>query len=171
MMFLSYMVVDWHIPDSRGLTSAEALAQYLSRELRKTLRDCEGIVFELEYPTPKSENKTRFRSKMRRFLRLAEKQGVTVKEIDIYYRQPKLSLCENDYGEERQVLMYGRTKPPPLSKTIPRTEAERVLDFIYNYIYGDYFEDDPDRDAEWRQYLKDLYETVVADLPEEIRVK
>ena len=170
-MFLSYMVVDWHIPDSRGLTSAEALAQYLSRELRKTLRDCEGIVFELEYPTPKSENKTRFRSKMRRFLRLAEKQGVTVKEIDIYYRQPKLSLWENDYGEERQVLMYGRTKPPPLSKTIPRTEAERVLDFIYNYIYGDYFEDDPVRNAEYRQYLNKLYETVVADLPEEIPVK
>lgn len=162
LMFLSYIVTDENVPEARGGDASAALTQYLSREWRKRLKDLEGIVFELDYE--------RYSALKRLFLPLAQMQKVVVKEININYLQPMLSLWENGYQEERQVLMYGRTLPPHLSTTIPRDEVKKVLGFIYMDIYGDYFGYNPDEDAKYRQYLEALYERVVAGLPEEIKV-
>lgn len=172
LMFISYMVVDRDIPEARWCAASNALLRYLSHELHKTLKNCEGIVFELEYPKKekKREQILTCRARIRHFCALARMQNIVVKKIKIDYRQPKLSLWENRYSEEKQALMYGRTRPPHIATTIPRDEVVKVLSFFYNDIYGDHFEDDPIRNTKFRHYLKKLYETMIRDLPDDILV-
>jgi transcriptional regulator with XRE-family HTH domain len=149
------------VPGTHHSAISRALLEYLLRELSETL---EGVVAELE-----SEEK---KSRMRLFRWWARINDVTIGEIKIDYLQPKLSLWDEDEQEEKLMLIYGRTRPPYLSipGMIPRSEVANVLDLIYNDSYGEAFEDDPVRDAEYRRYLKQLYERIVATLPEEVQV-
>jgi len=166
LMFVSFMAVDREYLETRHCLASTALLRYLSRELRRGLKTCEGIVFELEYHGSGNKKHDRTcRARMRHFRALARTQNLAVKEIEVGYRQPKLSLWEGNQKEERQHLMYGRTKPPALSTTISRTEVERILRFLHEDIYGDHFEDDPGRDREFRLYLNGLYRKLTANLP------
>lgn len=171
LLFVSFMAVDPNIPEARRCLASTALLQYMSRELRSGLKSCEGLVFEIEYS--RSGHKKRdatCRARMRHFRALAGTRAIVVKEIGIDYKQPRLSLWESDQREERQHLLYGRTRSPHLSATIPRNEAEKVLRFLYEEIYGDNFEDDPRKNTQYRQYLGNLCHRTLRDLPEMIPV-
>lgn len=169
LLLISYLVVDKLARGARGGRASAALLGHLLGQLRRRQKKCHGIVFELEYAGGKSKEKDRERrARMHRFRGLAQTKGITVKEIQMDYRQPKLSLWEPGRREERQHLMFGRMNPPHLSNLAPRREVENVLDFVYNHIYGDQFADEPARDTEYRQYLKGLYQKCVAGLPENV---
>lgn len=55
--------------------------------------------------------------------------------------------------EEKQHLMYARTKPPQIESSVPRKEVGDLLTFVYQEIYGDQFQDDKARNENYRYYL------------------
>jgi hypothetical protein len=175
LMFISYMVVDRDFRDARQAQFTAALVEYLATDLQGTLATCEGVVFELEYGSETDERqKSLCRARYRRFRGLAEAKNIVVREIVIPYMQPKLSLWEDGREEERLHLMYARIRPSTFShgtRTIPRSEAEKVLRFVYKEIYGDHFDTIPDWDTEYRAYVNSLYERAVSGLPDEVPVK
>jgi hypothetical protein len=171
LLFISFMAVDPNIHEARRCLASTALLHHMSRELHTGLKNCEGLIFEIEYS--KTSNKKRdatSRARARHFRALARMQGIVVKQIEIDYKQPKLSLWDGGHSEERLHLMYGRTKSPHLSATVPKSEVEKVLGFLYNEIYGDAFEDDPKRDSQYRHYLTALCQRTLKHMPEMIVV-
>lgn len=167
LMFISYIVVDSSIREARDGRAAGEMLQFLLRRRKKELKDMEGIVFELESPG-NGKKHDECLGRWRRFQSLAQQQGIVVKRIDINYLQPQLSKWDDSYREERQLLMYGRTQPPPLGDKVRRDEVERVLSFTYRAVYGDCFEDHPAKDQEYRSYLDGLYAKSVAALKDEV---
>ena len=146
-----------------------AFVKHFSRLLRAELRECVGLVFELEHPDfsdkPKKcwHREDYFRSVLR-------DQGFDVKRLAIDYRQPRLSLRECHYKEEPRLLIYGRVRPPPVGTTLSKEEVARVLDAVYNDWYGDSYEDDATRDTEYRAYLRQMYNDAITALPNQVSV-
>lgn len=169
LLHISYLVVDGDAPEAKRCAASKALVSHMTSEVKRSLKHCHGIVFELEYQDSGSKKKTRVANgRMRHFRALARMQNIVVKEIALDYRQPKLSLWEGNYREERQHLMYARARPPHLPNSIARSEVEKVVLFLYKQIYGDHFDDDAARDAEYHQYLDRLYLKAVAKLPDPV---
>jgi hypothetical protein len=129
-----------------------------------------GVVFEIEHfayaDSPKRAKRCRIRED--HFRSLLRKRGLIVKSLVFEYRQPRLSLWDSDCKEEPQILLYGRTRPPTVGSTVPKREVATIVDTIYNDWYGDCYEDDPDRNNEYRAYLRHLYNETVAALPDEV---
>jgi len=166
LMFLSYMVSDDTIPKARDGKATQSLMKYLLKARDHELSDMEGIVFEMAYPkSTLREKNLRCRSRSRLFEFYAQQLDITVRVLNSPYQQPRLELGGKEYEEERQLLAYGRTCAPALSQSIPRSEAEHVLSFVYSGIYGDQFEGDPHQDRQYREYLDDMYRRVTQDLP------
>jgi len=66
------------------------------------------------------------------------------------------------------VLFYGRAQGRDLGKTIGKAEVMTVLDGLLNQWYASSFEDEPDRDAQFRAYLRAHYEKTIAGLSNDI---
>lgn len=170
--FISYIAIDKNMKLARECYVSTAMIKYFTKHFKKEFKESEGIIFELEYP--KSNEKSRESTclaRKRRFFTIARMQNLAVKEIDIKYLQPKLTLWGDDYKEEKQFLMYARTRKPHLPDLISIQEVKKILQFVYLEIYGDHFENDPSKDKEYRKYLENLYKKVVSDLPEKIICK
>lgn len=167
------LLVGYLVSDNRsraGKDVVPALLRYIKRLLQGELRDCVGIVFEVEHfayaDSPKKCRRCRAREEY--FRGCLRGEGLVVKSLSFDYCQPRLSLWDSESKEEPQVLMYGRTQPPPLANTLPKSEVAAILDTIYNDWYGDCYEDAPERSKAYRAYLRHLYEEKVAALPDEV---
>jgi hypothetical protein len=171
LMFVSYVVADEERAGARDGRATQSLFKYLQAAQSDELAEMEGVVFEMEYPRSDGTGQSlRNQSRSRLFEFYARQLGIAVRILDIPYRQPRLDLEDPSYEEERQLLAYGRTQPPPIVRSIPREEAENVLSFVYNAIYGDQFEGNPNQDQEYRQYLSRLCADVRDKLPAEVPV-
>lgn len=171
LMFISYVVADDEVPEARDGKATQSLLKYLRASQSHELAEMEGIVFEMAYPTGNpAEQNLRNRSRCRLFEFYAQQLGIIVRVLDIPYRQPRLDLEDPSSKEERQLLAYGRTQPPPIDRSISHEEAGNVLSFVYKAIYGDQFEGDPRRDREYREYLDVLRRGVADAIPGEIPV-
>lgn len=166
LAFISYIVNNPALAEGRNREVTRKLVARLKRELTKKAKGCQGILFELQI-----DEETRSKnSRAEDFRQLARKEDVVLKEIRINYLQPKLSLWDTTCEEERLHLMYARIQQPYLVGSIPKDEIEKILEFIYSDIYGDQFEDDSKKNAEYRKYLEDLYTSTVARLPETVHL-
>ena len=159
LLFVDYLV-------SCEPEATQAICRYLKRELGRTLRECRGIVFESEAPAPGQRED--WRARFRLFQRLGEPLGIVLKRLDFPCRQPRLSLWDDSYTEQPQFLFYARTRPPPLGDTVPKDEVAHILDVFYNDWYGSSYTDEPEHDAQYRAYVRRLYESTVAVLPEDV---
>lgn len=95
---------------------------------------------------------------------------IVLKRLEIEYRQPKLSLWDPSLTEERQHLIYGRFSEPPLAGNVSKQEATHVLDAVYNCWYGDCYLNDASKDAEYRQYVRAIYDDMVSSLPAQVPI-
>lgn len=125
---------------------------------------CQGLVFELEQPSAKDRNG--WLGRWYRFERLMRKRPVRFMRLDIPYVQPKLSPWEPGYKEEPQYLFYGPFEGVTQLPRINRSEVAAILDTVYNAWYAGSFEDDPERDHEYREYVATLCERIKAQLPD-----
>jgi hypothetical protein len=167
MFLIGYLVIDRKSRDARRATSSSVVT-YLFDSLRHDHPECEGIVFELALQ-PGKDVRARI-SKEDLFRVLARSTaGIVVKRLDIEYCQPKLGLWDPTLHEERQHLMYGRMGKSPVGASIPKAEAVHVLDAVYNCWYGDYYaDDDPAKDADYRAYVRRIFEGAVSRLPDTV---
>jgi len=165
MFLVGYLAMDHDSDDAKRETSL-AIIKYLVRLLKKDHSNCAGVIFEIALESKRHQQSRT--AKERLFAVRARKVGVVFKRLDIKYRQPKLSLWDPSLTEQRQHLVYGRLSGPPLSGHIGKQEASHVLDVVYNYWYGDYYLDEPPKDAEYRKYLRAMYKDVVSRLPAQV---
>ena len=166
MFLVGYLVMDRKSLDSRRATSIGVI-KHLVRILKADHPDCAGVIFELALEPPKDPRvRTGKEALFAVHARTAAK--IVFKRLDVEYRQPKLSLRDPSLSEERQHLVYGRVAGPPLAGYISRQEASHVLDAVYNCWYADYYLDDPSKDAEYRHYVRGMYESAVSSLPAQV---
>lgn len=168
LLVISYLVIDNSSPQQSSVVPA--FLKYFMRLLRTEAKGCVGLAFELEHPAHSSKPR-RCLGREELFRRHFRCNEIFIKRLAIDYRQPRLSLWDDDirpYHEEAQLLMYGRIQPPPLGDLVSKVEVAAVIDTMYNYWYGDCYEDNPNRDQEYRTYLRELCQKTVASLPEEV---
>jgi hypothetical protein len=165
LLLVAYLAANDETVDGRE-RATRAIGRFLKRALRRSLRDCRGIVFELEQPTP--DTRDDWLARFRTFQRLARPFGITIKRLAVPYVQPRLSIWDDAYDELPQYLFYARTRPPPLGDTVPKQEVEKVLDTLYNVWYASSYEDEPERDTEYRAYLRRVFTRISSSLPAEV---
>ena len=159
------LLVGWLASIKRPAT--QEIGRFLARELRRrSLRKCTGIVFELEWPDAEKEP---WLSRFRLFQSLARPSGITLTRLDFPYIQPRLSLADDNYAEQPQILFYGRANAAPITTSVSKKEVTKVIEVVYESWYGSSFEDEPERDDEYRKYLGRLLDRVTAPLPNQIR--
>jgi len=166
VFLVGYLVIDHESQDARRATSAE-MVRFMFATLGREHPECAGVVFELALE-PGKDPRARI-GKQQRFGVLARTVAhVALKRLDFEYRQPRLSLWYPNLTEERQHLVYGRVIGPPLGTYLDKQEVAQVLDAVYNCWYGDYYQNDPSKDAEYRQYVRELHKEVVSSLPDPV---
>jgi hypothetical protein len=168
LLLVGYLVRDNR--SKRGALIVPAILKYMTRLFRAELKECKGVAFEIEhYAHADTPNRAKHcRRREDHFRGLLRRHGLVVKPLAFDYRQPRLSLWDSDSKEEPQILLYGRIRPPAVGNTLPKSEVAAILDTIYNDWYGDCYADNPERDREYRAYLRRLYEETIAALPEEV---
>lgn len=166
MFLVGYLAKDRKSPDSKRATSLE-IAKYLVHLLNKHHPECAGVIFELALE-PQKNPRIRTGKEELFAMHAVTAAKVVFKRLDINYKQPKLSLWNPSLTEQRQHLVYGRMSGPPLTSHISKQEASHVLDAVYNCWYGDYYLDDPSKDAEYRHYVRSIYEAAVSSLPAQV---
>lgn len=169
MFLIGYLVIDRKSTDARRATSS-GIIRFMFDLLRREHPQCEGIVFELALD-PGKDPKARVPKEELFAVHARAAAHVVVKRLDIEYVQPKLSLREPGLKEEQQHLMYGRMKGKPLGTTLSKQEARHVLDAVYNCWYADYYVEDPASDAEYRPYVRRVFERAVAKLPDPVALR
>lgn len=164
LFLLGYHVIDRKSEEARRSASM-VLLKHMVKVVRHDHPDCQGIAFELEMD---SQRDPRTPTAKERLFAVHAKTAaeVVLRRFDFEYLQPRLSLWDLAFTEERQHLVYGRLHPPALGRTCDKQEALHVLDAVYNCWYADYFEDDPEKDKEYRAYVQSLYKRLEAQLPE-----
>jgi len=166
-MFLAgYLVMDRKSLDSRRATSLGVIKR-LVRILKADHPNCAGVIFELALE-PQKNPQVRTGKEALFAVHARTAAGIVFKRLDVEYRQPKLSLWDPSLTEELQHLVYGRVSGPPLTSHISKQEASHILDAVYNCWYGDYYLDDRSKDAEYRHYVRGMYETAVSSLPAQV---
>lgn len=171
-LFVSFLVVDREMTEARRGSATYKLLEFIAEELkRKQLRRCRGIIFEVEHPQAVPEERQReAAARIRHFAALARAHGWIARTLQLNYLQPRLDIWSGQFQEQPLALMYIRTRGRQLSRDISRKEAKAIVGFIYNEVYGDHFEDDRQRDREFRTYLRQLHAQVTDDLPQRVAV-
>jgi hypothetical protein len=159
LLLISYLVTH---ESKVGTRAAMRIMRSLNSQLRRL--DCHGLVFELEQPCAKDRNG--WLGRWYRFEQLMGKRSIRFMRLDIPYVQPKLSLWEPGYEEEPQYLFYGSSLGRPPLPRVSRDEVAAILETVYNAWYAGSFEDDAERNHEYREYIANLCEQIKAQLPE-----
>jgi hypothetical protein len=166
LFLVGYLVLDHTSLDSRRVTSI-GIIEHLVRILKTDHPACAGVVFEIAL---EPEKDPRIRTAREKLFAVHARTAarLVLKRLEIEYRQPKLSLWDPSLTEERQHLVYGRFTEPPLPGHVSKQEATHVLDAVYNCWYGDCYLDDASKDAEYRQYVRAIYDDIVSSLPAQV---
>jgi molecular chaperone GrpE (heat shock protein) len=164
-LLISYIAVDKEKSKNKKVT--EKIAKRLKRELRSSLKDCKGIIFELEMNSDNNEEES---SKFRLFNMVAKKFNVTLKRLKIEYIQPNIKPWDINYNERKQILVYGHTNKNSIGNTISKEEYIDMLDALYNEWYVSAYEDSSEHYEGYKEYIKNLFEKSVSSLPEKITI-
>lgn len=168
LAFISYIVTKRRAPEVTKLKVSGRLLDWAYARIRKECKQCHGVVAEVDDPNYLSSNEGRnhARARIRQFRILAEARGFALKVLRMPYVQPKVSLDESTAAEHPMLILYARLGKEKIRHHIPRSEAERVVQFVYGNIYGDHFDTDEVDDQRYRDYLGELQQRVIGQLPE-----
>lgn len=180
---ISYLAVKENTPRGNSYKASLPLIKTLRDYITKEIKDCQGLLIEVEDPnTPDFTltEKKEAKSRIRLFKRHARYLDVPFMDINcISYLQPHLEI-EKIKAKEREMplcLIY-----LPINKTaslnkITKRQTNEFLGFLYDKIYGDCFLDNPVADKLYRHYLKELKKRVLdtykknAELESDIKLK
>lgn len=172
-LFISYYGVDDRF-EEKGETPSSVMLKKMRKSFGKELKRCKGIVYETDAPETVADTKKKMERKARSrlFKTYAKRLGYVAYDIGIDYIAPRLALEQSEYYEEEHL----RLSYIPLKKTYPdniitKDEVLEILHFVYLQVYGDQYNDDLERDKEYRDYLSILFEMYKDDLPDKISLK
>lgn len=139
LLLIAYMVVanTPGIPVNAVSAALGSQVRHLLRS-RPELRECKGLVVEVE--DPRKETNPRKQSealaRIRGFCTLSETQGFSLRALDFDYLQPKLSL-EDAAPETPLLLLSARTRHSTTTSDSTVEETSEALLFVYKYVYPD----------------------------------
>jgi hypothetical protein len=96
-------------------------------------------------------------------------QGLSLRALDIDYKQPRLSIDDINSVERPMLLLSARNRQGPLNRDVQREEVKEVLSFIYARVYPEGYSTDYSENQEYRKYCAALLEREVAALRERAR--
>jgi hypothetical protein len=127
--FINYLGVDKQVDNARKSASA-IIIKKLKSLLNRSLKECKGIIFEIDKPNSTLTQRQRRRRQARRdrFEHYAQDNELKVYELPIEYIQPKLSAKDRtEYSEEDMLLMYVPIANKPIHDKIPKQEMMDIL--------------------------------------------
>jgi len=147
----------------------------LAKLIMAEMKDCKGIVLEVQAPSPKidfQENSER-KARIRLFKETAKRLNYRMYEVGIDYLQPQMEIgSEDEFEEEKMVLLYAPVKDTvPYNKKISKDKVLEILTFIYLQIYRPTFRHEPEKDYEYQVYLNSLLRDYDSNLPKLISLK
>jgi hypothetical protein len=170
--YISYFAIDDKDPHGRQLAS-RLLVQTLKTFVRKNLRKCGSIVFEVESPNASGlapKEKSERRARIRRLKDLAKDAKTQAFEIDMDYVQPEFPTDNPLSNQHHATLLFVTlnkfTQPPFLELK----EVIEILRFIYFRVYGPVYQDDEELNKAYRAELRSLLEGYRSTLPHQIRL-
>lgn len=171
LAFVAYVVAEKGVAVDNGTISAHLMTEVARLfEPGGELEECRGILLEVDDPrTAETEEERNQRiARIRLFCTLAQRESFALRALDLDYRHPLLQVpAEGEEGHEASmILMYA--KRPAAGATLPRSEVEELLAFIYKWLYPEGFSEIPEENQAYQRYLDRLYEAQVRILPDEI---
>jgi hypothetical protein len=164
--FFSYLVVDDKIPEARECHVSTKLLQEIVKHLFKDKIECKGVVVEVDEPEVlQGKKKMVAAARIRHFQTLSRQLGFPLKTVSIKYTQPRLSV-DGSLQEFPMRLMYAIKSPSIEPRRITKAEANYLLKFFSEAIYGDHFEHRVDLDQEYRHYLQSWYHKHASRIPD-----
>ena len=127
------------------------------------------IVAEVDDPrltaSPPQRNQRRGRIEL--FGQLANIQGTSLRVLDFPYVQP--SVDPHDAHAQRQMLLVLVPLPgQPAPAALTKAQAGALIRWLYERVYGDSFETNPELDPVYRAYVRRLLEEQRAGMPDTI---
>jgi|GEM_PF-2613508 len=173
-LFIAYYGIDTENEKARRL-AAPAMIKGLSKLIMAEMKDCKGIVLEVQAPSPKidfQENNER-KARIRLFKETAKRLNYRMYEVGIDYLQPQMDInSEDEFEEEKMILLYAPVNDTvPYNKKISKDKVLEILNFIYLQIYRPTFRHDPEKDFAYQVYLNSLLRDYEANLPQSISLK
>ncbi len=171
LAFVAYVVAEKGVAIDNGTVSALLMTEVARLfEPQGKLAECRGILLEVDDPaTAESEEERNQRiARIRLFCTLAEREGFTLRALDFDYRHPLLQVpAEGKEGHEAPILLMYAQRPAG-GATLPRSQVEELLAFIYKWLYPEDFSEIPEENEAYQRYLDRLYEAQVKGLPDPV---
>lgn len=178
MAFFSYLVVPRPSERDSGLLGnkrspvrvSSRLVAKLGKELLRT-KKCKAVVTEVEEPSTITDGKRKSTAESRILVlqHLASELAMRLWSIRIPYRQPSLDL-DPKTKEKPLRLMIVFPETSENGRLMPRPELDNILSFLAESIYGDQFEDYPEKDKKYRAYLTKWKAKLMKSAPQEIEL-
>jgi hypothetical protein len=172
LAFCAYMVVA-NTPGVPLNAVPGALCAMMSRLLRqrKELKKCRMLLLEVDDPRISNilKKQEECLARIRRFSTLAEMQSLSLRALDIAYRQPCLSLNDASATERPLLLLFALTLQPPLTASaVDRADVENILSFIYTDLYPEGFSTVVSENEAYRAYCASVLAAALSALPQPI---
>lgn len=164
-LFIAYLGID---KENEAARKEATLSLYykLQKLLKKELKDCKAVVFEVE-----TSKLTKSNAKLRLFKNAAERLKFPCFRFDIDYFQPEMPSDAGSISKEQTALMF----IPIGNNSVIKREIDKqtmldYLDFIYTRIYARVY-DDKELNQVYKMYLDDLIKEYDKNLPDKIKLK
>ncbi|CAN5154010.1 hypothetical protein BH11PLA2_BH11PLA2_43750 [soil metagenome] len=166
ILFINYLAYDREYKEPGAV---RLLIDYIVKNAHHGhFRGCTAVVFEVDRPLADGDAKrTRMAvNRQRLFERHMRQHGLTGATIDIDYRQPPLTPDAELVDEPLLLYAWHLVNTP--AETTPEAEARRVIEFVYDVIYGDISDTaetyTPEQIAAFRQRLEAMKAANLAQL-------
>ncbi|HKR12832.1 MAG TPA: hypothetical protein VJT15_12305 [Pyrinomonadaceae bacterium] len=156
LVFIGYLVSasEYSATTPREAVASKLLAKFKTF-LKESLKDCEGILLEVDQPltatTPRELTKRLAR--IRLFCVLANSLGFYLRAFDMDYRQPPLSLGQLD-DNVPMLLMFTDPRTSAAASKMNASLVRKLLKFVYTEMYPDRYSDNDDENRRYARALK-----------------
>lgn len=170
LAFIAYLVARKGHTLSKGTIAATLLRSMTSLFSQdKYLQPCKGFLLEVDDPRlASSRREYLYRiARINLFCTLAQANGLSLRAIDIEYRQPRLTLPSQDSsgGEIPMILMYATKKT---ETHLSREEVASLLTYIYLHLYPEGFSQVTEENEAYLAYTTKFCDEQIDKLPQRI---
>lgn len=171
LAFIAYLVTATE--QSLPTYSREGVAKKLLTELKKffngPLKDCEGILLEVDPPMEAATEQELCKrlARIRLFCSIAHSLGFSLRAFDMDYQQPPLSL-ENPEMSVPMTLMYTNPQASRAAGLVTFSFVRKILKFIYTDLYPEKYSDNDTENRKYAACLRKFFTARLKTVPPRI---
>jgi len=170
LAFVAYLVAVQGLR-SQSLTASAALLEEVAKLFAPggDLSGHSGVLLEVEDPrkTLDPELMREQLARVRLFSALAERETFVLRGLDFPYRQPLLHIPRASEQDREIPLLLMFAQPPStrFERVFSRERVEKLLDFIYGWLYPESYSEIEEENVEYRRYVAALHTRISRELP------